>query len=253
MYYIGTGSKSMMFTLRQRWEEESDQGFEITIDIYICNLATDPERAEAKARAIAPPGELQLESIPDLVEIRRREIEEIRLIRQAREQREQDEFNSRVLAKIDTIEAGFFPFGIYRDERFEKADNGYILYMLKCPNEDDDAVFKTLKSALTHKFPHLANLPKPNGKYYPNDSGRESFTAVMIEDFGFEGYYGYIHIQKLVCESGELITYMGSAPPFRDIGESYTFNATIKCHEEYKGEKQTKIQRVAFPKCKAAA
>ena len=70
-------------------------------------------------------------------------------------------------------------------------------------------------------------------------------TGTLIESFSFYGDFGITYVLKFVKDSGELLMYMGSAYQEVDLGKSYTFKATVKGHEEYKNEKQTKVARIA--------
>ncbi len=257
-YYISSGELTRMYTLRVRFEElayargEGGKPVAYTVvrDWYITNLATEPCRAKAAAERHMEgrtDGRLFDGELESLDAIRRRtsaEVEAARLASEYAAQQAQDEREAAYRAsKMEYIEYGQWPFGQFKGERFENANDGYVVYFLGLDAEDD-AVLETLQNALRAQFGHLANLPTPNGEYFGEPKKREDITATLIASFGFQGYYGFVHIQRFIAESGALLVYKGSAPVAADMGKPVTFKATVKSHDEYEGEAQTMIQRV---------
>ena len=249
-YYIGTGEKTMMYTLRYRWTETVvgiDGPMEFIRDAYIRNLSIDPEKAVEKARLFIGRATLKTDDIPSLEDIRRRESEEIQLAREAQEDLYEEQRASREAQKIEDILSGIWPFGKFHGQTFDSADKGYIRFWLEHEFEDEDSVVTNLKTALAKKFPEIQPLPKANGEYYGTEKKREEFTATLISESSYYGYYGQSYILRFVKDSGELLVFMGvNGYGHVEIGDTVTFKATVKCHEEYQGEKQTKIQRLKF-------
>ncbi len=117
-------------------------------------------------------------------------------------------------------------------------------------NEDGDVVLDAIQKALAIAFPTLLNLPKPNGEYIGVPKQRLTFTATVVESFGFEGFYGWTTVKKYVASTGESLTYMGGGSAPGDLGDTVTFKGTVKKHEEYKGEASTYIMRPTEVKAK---
>ena len=250
-YYIGTGEETKMYTLRVRWDEKAyveGVAYNVTRDHYVRNLSIDQDKALVNAKFYL--GEeshlLILTKLVSLNEIRRREKEEVARKRKELEEEYEKDFLAKQQILIDCIEAGMWPFGKFKGEKFGAANNSYIVYWIKLAELDSIALL--LQNVLKETFPHLANLPKPNGEYFGEIKKRQLITATLIEEFGYESYYGIVYIAKFVKDSGELLCYMGStrcAYKHIDIGEVLKFKATVKSHEIYKDENQTKIQRLA--------
>ena len=74
---------------------------------------------------------------------------------------------------------------------------------------------------------------------------RETFNTKYLGENWFDTAYGRMVIARFSTEQG-LIVYKGSAPFWPDnaaIGQSVAFMGTVKQHTDYKGTKQTLVQR----------
>ena len=282
-YYISSGAKNMMHTLRcvytdSKYVEGESVDFER--DYYVCNLSTDFDVAIEKAKMYA--GDKFREGASfSLEEIYRRTQEEMALAaaeaaKNAAIREAEEEENNRVFRRdaYTKIADGDFPFGMYRNYSFETAPESYIKFMGTVEVEEGKSgfVMKFLQKVLKKKFPDLfLPMPEANGEYYGTPKKREDMVATVVASFGFESFYGYTNVVKFVKDSGELLVYMGTTMPGFEvqkttvylegtadeyeyttnefegvkIGKTYQFKATVKEHSEYKGEKQTKIQRLA--------
>lgn len=250
-YYISTGELTRMYTLRVRYMDTAvceGESYKFERDEYIKNLSIDSQKAKdsAKAWLDAVRGEgkytLSTSELPSLEEIRRGEDDARRIAREEREAELERQYQDRLHAQVQTIHHGHWPFGVWQGEEFNRAPNSYILFWINL--EEPEGTATVLQEVLKKRFPALADMPKPNGEYYGTEGTREEFTATCIAIYGFEGYYGWTNIIKFVKDSGELLVYMGSGNVDVDLADTVTFTAGIKAHEEYDGEKQTKIQRI---------
>ncbi|CAM0028371.1 hypothetical protein VPHD527_0016 [Vibrio phage D527] len=81
---------------------------------------------------------------------------------------------------------------------------------------------------------------------------RETFTLTLEKVIVLDGYYGDTYIHRFRDEQNNLVVWFGSKrlenkeDEYVAEGEKATVKATVKTHEEFKGEKQTLVQRVAF-------
>ena len=287
-YYISSGAKNKMYTLRVSFTEirtsSSGTSYPIPHDLYCCNLSTDIDKAYAKARECVDYRSehrdcelINREDVPTLEKIYHRSQEELEEARRlaaeyakAAEERYQYEMEQRTHRKIKTIEENIWPFGQYRERPFGQEikmsrdsyepDYRYIKFMgeMKLEEADDTRdlkhimVMEHLQKKLKEQFPQLFNLPKPNGNYYGKIKSREDFNLTLISETSFPSQFGYnqwTHIQRFVKDTGELIVYMGSSPIKCELGCDVSVKGTIKKHDEYKGDNQTFISR---PKLLAA-
>lgn len=76
---------------------------------------------------------------------------------------------------------------------------------------------------------------------------REVFTAKLVSLKGFESAFGVRVLARFEDASGNVLTWWtsGDAGFAETEGETYTFKATVKKHDDYKGTKQTVLTRCA--------
>tara|TARA_B100000700_G_C14821706_1_gene750271 strand:- start:43 stop:810 length:768 start_codon:yes stop_codon:yes gene_type:complete len=248
IYYIGTGDQTKMYTLRTQYQDfiSTHTGrVPIIRDYYLQNLSTDAEKAVSRAKELG--FEVKKPKF-SLQEIRRREerlsqIEREKLIAEERAARQA--FIDKMMAPIEN---GRFPFGKYRDERFEdvfEKDRGYMKYWVNNDIRKDDVVAYNLQRVLSNLYGEQLKPVTGNGEYFGEVKKRyRGINAKVVNKFSFETFYGYTRVVKFVLESGEMAVYMGSS--FIDVaeGDEVTIDFTVKAHEEYEGEIQTKILRV---------
>lgn len=265
--YMSYGNKMNFYTLRRRYSFETY----ITVDFkpvkvirendyHIKNLSTDYVEGLEKLTKYANDNGYQFKSpekLPKtLDEIRRRSEEELeaerKRLREARAEAEYEAemaFNSRHEGYMNLIDAGYMPFGKYKSRKMEALDDDYVLYFLRLeidetarPQEIETMIL--LRNKLKEIFPHLANLPTPNGKHFMNEKDKFEANVTLVGAFGFEGYYGFTWVLKFVTDTGECLVYKGSkAYPDIKLGKPVTIKGTVKEHTHYKGENQTSIIR----------
>jgi hypothetical protein len=77
---------------------------------------------------------------------------------------------------------------------------------------------------------------------------RQQFTATLVFSKWIDTAYGSSLLMIFKTEKGNVLKtfYKGYSDDILDMedGETYTFNAGVKEHSEYNGEKQTMIQRI---------
>jgi len=244
-YYISTGEKTMMYTLRQQWLDKAGQ-YDVVRDHHMQNLSIDKDRAHEKAVALLPEGAVIEKPRFNLEEIRRLESVEISEARRIKEEQYEEQQAAYRQDKMDKIAQGRWPFGIYNGDKFDCAPDSYSVFMMSCDCEDDDIVMACLQNALNIAFPHLVNLPTANGDFFGVIKKRYEFKATLVKSFCFETFYGWITIEQYVSETGELLHYKGSAPKGDGLGKIHHFKATVKAHDEYKDTNQTHIQRISM-------
>ena len=126
------------------------------------------------------------------------------------------------LAKAETV----------RTERL-----GHVAAILPCYRREQE------------KKQEAANRPESN--HVGTLNAREVFNVTLESTRIIEGYYGDKNLHRFRDESGNLIIWFksGSNSDFKE-GEFYTVNATVKKHDEFRGQKQTVVNRVTKVKGK---
>jgi hypothetical protein len=67
-------------------------------------------------------------------------------------------------------------------------------------------------------------------------------TATLVRSASFDTMYGTKWVETFRTDAGETIVWKTTSP-FCRLGARVTFDATVKEHSEYRGEKQTVIAR----------
>jgi uncharacterized protein (DUF3820 family) len=249
-YYISTGAKNAMYTLRFRRDFIGQPGymFDLMPDHYVCNLSAD----EAKA----------IEKGADYVEAFRErvgETENFKIVfddcgahREAYKRR--GKLSVQDTFKIERIEAGVIPFGKYADKNFSDAPDSYILYWVdKSREEITDAVIGAIiavcqgiaaekgliaKRDAARQARHAADM---QSEHIGTVGKRQEFTGVLEYLSGANlGTYGEWHTNK-VRIGKDIVMYFGA--PLGKQGETITFRATVNKHEVKDGIKTTLVKR----------
>ena len=107
----------------------------------------------------------------------------------------------------------------------------------------------------------IERAERPVSQHVGEVKKREVFTLSPVFTTGWETDYGYYHLIKLVDAAGNLfVLKTGSVPEItverggqtlclqltEQIGNWFEVKATVKAHDEYKGEAQTVIQRAVI-------
>lgn len=261
-YYVSYGQDIKMYTLRQvasetRWtrgEGGAPVSYVAQTDWHIQNLSTDLDAAYAKASEIAGKGFSEAHSTKStLGEIYRRNEEEMAAARELEAERDEARMRQQELrdseyrlSLMEKIEMGIMPFGKHRDRKITEIEGSYFLFIFKMDfDENFRGVIATLESYVRATRPAIfTEMPTIVSGHFGTEGKRQVITAIVSRVSGFDGYYGWTNIYNLITEDGYELTYMGSAAPFGDVGEKFTFTAGIKEHGEYQDKPQTKIQRV---------
>ena len=87
------------------------------------------------------------------------------------------------------------------------------------------------------------------GEYIGTVGERREFVCKLVGHFTYDTYYTYSgevnHIYKFEDENGDIVVWKTSSY-LDDEKTEYRFTATVKEHSEYKGEKQTVVNRPKF-------
>jgi hypothetical protein len=258
-HYIGTGEQTKMFTLRHQYEEKvffnvgdgKAQSAIVMRDYYVQNLSTDSEKAVERAKELGFEVKTPKFTLQEIVKRDGELAEEARLAAE-------EKFAATQKAKLDyelkLVKEHRFPFGFNEGVSFEymvtKKGHGWAGYWMKSGRASDaTATIKLMGLVLEGLYPEVARVTflndKGNGKFFGEVGVRQQKVKVTnVASYGYDGYYSYVHIEKFLTETGELLTYMGSAYLEISKGDELVISFGIKEHEVYEGEHQTIIQRV---------
>ena len=153
------------------------------------------------------------------------------------------------------VEAGLVPFGKHEGETFTGQDDGYILWWAGQEVNDDTSIpataviarFKELaikRDLFTQRDDREAARQQMawRSRHVGTEGTRQTFTAVVERIRSFENRYGENRMIQRLRSGDDLLVYWG----FADLGmegQTVTFDAMVKRHDEYNDEKQTIVNR----------
>ena len=271
-FYIGTGEKSMMYTLHFAYEEDRCDSFEgktwfytVIVDHYYGNLASEVrngfDRAYAKACKIAGNLAHTIPSTPfTLEEITRRTREQLEAEKTILWEGRQVILNEIAEAKRASkyapyLEQGLFPFGKYEGIKIVEVavnDVEYCRYLLS--KEVDQNLPQSVRMASeairSILAPIIAEAPVElvRDEYLSEIGKRIDIKAKIKRGVNFETQWGWITIFTMLTDDGFPIVYKGATefPEEPEADGFYYFKATIKDHSEYNDAKQTVVSRLKF-------
>lgn len=258
IYYIGTGALGAMFTLRMTRRIEGGSHDDIVNrfvpDNHLFNLAAageeNGERAKEKAKAYV-----------DAIRERMGEREDFRVefggIWDDAVNTRRGKLSVRDTHNLEMIEAGKFPFGKHAGTIIADAPASYVLYFAdKLPTANEPVIYALCAAcqsvALEKGYIEARTVAREERRALDEQS---SFVGTIGERREFTGevitavFKRYFHdtpdrgfwINK-VRMGTDLIACIGSKQ-LGNVGETVTFKATIKGHDDYKGIKSTKVNR----------
>lgn len=253
-YYIGTGAKNAMYTLRCRRDSEGQSAsmYDFMPDFYLCNLAADEDKAIEKAQA-------HVEALRERIG----ENENFKIIFDSCPDREIYKRRGRLSVaqtrNLDRIEQGFLPFGKHAGMRIEDAPESYVLFFAdKARDAMMDIVMHALSAAcagVALEKGYIAARDERRAEMAAQDAlsnhigtvgERRDFEGVLYVSFfkGSDDQDGFgCWINKVRC-GNDIVTYIGSKA-LGEKGANVKFRATIKKHDLYKGVKTTQVNRPA--------
>lgn len=232
------------------------QGTVVESSFHIVNLSQDPAEAWAKAQEHAQRLGLRLSGDPAKLDDERREIirataeqverrraEEAAAI--AERQRLQAEWAAKYEADVRAaIDEGRITFGNYNGHSIEFLPRGYLNWVANTSFEEGSRM-AYLSAVIRSKYAHLL-LPAADASLHVGEVGkRRDWSGTVVRYARFETDFGPLCITTIVEDgtSACLVVKSGSWA-CSEIGKHLSFKATVKEHNEYKGQAQTVLQRV---------
>ena len=261
IFYISSGRKNAMYTLRYR--RTPSVYFEV--DNYICNLSTDPDLAEKKAREYFDAWKARVGET-DTFKIHFDGAADFGLFER------QYKMSVEQTNALEMLEAGIMPIGKHKGKALSELPAGTVLWYADQVNKDgegEENEYQQRKSVFfTEVCSHLLGYALEMGYIAKREEQREELAAKKARSqfigeekqrLDFEGELvlckcistiqvawntwqdKYIN----VIECGDnIVVYFGN--PVGEKGDKVKFKATVKEHNERDGVKQTIVQRPKF-------
>lgn len=252
--FISVGAKTCFFTLRETYEQVIHVPGEVRTEIrsfHHFNLSQDPDEAIAKATKFAAEMGLQLTTTRDRLVEEMREIKRADAAEMERREREaadrQAEYE-KYRIELDNqmrevINAGFFPFGRFQGLAFEKADRGYLQWVIaKRDDFETGSYMRAIADKLVLDYAEFT-APKFDAHAVIGEPGqRLELDVKIVKSFGIDTDFGRSYVVTMITDANVCLISLGKF--YAEVGEELKIKATVKCHDEYKGQMQTRLQRV---------
>lgn len=252
--YISVGAKTCFFTLRETYNHciviRGVPHYE-TRSFHHFNLSQDPDEALAKAMKFASESGLQLTTtreklVTEMNDIKRANAEELErrereaVERQAEYEAQRKTFDAQMR---EVIAAGFFPFGKYEGLAFEKADRGYLQWVIaKREDFEVGSYMRDIADKLALDYTEYA-APEFNPTAVIGEEGqRLELTVRIVRSFRYINDFGVSYITTMVTGDNVCLVSMGVF--YAEVGDVLKIKGTVKRHDEYKGQAQTRLQRI---------
>lgn len=260
--FIGIGETGALFTLRETYEHVhyGHDGVERSVrSFHHCNLSQDADEAIAKAKNYSEQMGIKLvttrdQLVSEMRDIQRATAEQMNE-RRAKEEARQAAWDAQreewIKERDAKIASGVFTFGPFAGKKFEEAPRGYLTWLMDMVNEfEEGSVIRMTADAVLRLVPHLA-LPKPNKTLHIGNEKQRLTLAVTVigvrsfvrEGFGYSGpELCYVTTMLDKATGACLVCFSAAFAP--NEGDELNIKATVKSHDEYKGQAQTIVQRV---------
>lgn len=276
--FIDIGETGAYFTLRETYEHisylpgEGDSGNSIVNGVYQgtvqkeirsfhhFNLSQDPDEAVAKAQEYAERSGLKLDASADTLRLQMRDINRANaeeLERRAAARVAEQEFwrqqrEAQDAARREKLLHGIVDYSHrFQDTPIEEVDPGYLAWLVSKLGEFEAGSFlRFFAETVRDRFAHL--LPRePKRDLYVGEVGkRQAFEVEVLRVHSFSRpkfnapwTTESVHIVTMITPEGACLVSKGSF--FARAGDVLKIKATVKEHDEYNGQAQTVVQRLA--------
>jgi hypothetical protein len=263
--FIGIGETNAYFTLRETHQDYIPgdgpmgnatvngvyQGRVVTASHHIKNLSQDAHEAFAKAREYADAVGLELRANvermkEELRDIHRSTAEQIAKREETRrlDQERRDERERQWIEGCKrSIDDGLVPFGRYAGAQIAETPIQWRQWVTKSTHENE--VMAYLADAVARR--HTGDFPPTPvaGVTVGTVGERLTLRVRCIARFIVRSDFGDLYITKMVdLATGALLVVKSGSWSMTTEDPETTIKATVKKHDEYRGEVQTVLQRV---------
>lgn len=252
-FYITTGKKNAMYTLRQTWLNDStNNSTSVFVNNHICTLSSDEDKAILKAK-----------NFVDGYRERVGETENFKIELDPNPHCDNFKRKGKLSVKdthtLNIIESGIFPIGKNKNTKIEDAEDTYILYWVDKLNEEISEVLKALSAYCLGIALERGIIAKREEKrkeqlekdllseFIGNVGERMEFSGKLISSneekiyFEGEGYVGNGIFKNRFMSGNNIVYYKGKK--LGEVGDEIKIKATIKSNYEKNNVKMTIVNR----------
>lgn len=265
--FIGVGAKGCFFTMRETYEHIAFiptgngnsvvngvyQGIEKTVikSFHHVNLAIDADEAFAKAKLYAAEYGIELittrETLEDemnaIIRATADELNEQAAKAEAMRVENEALILEREKQALEVINAGFFPFGKYCGLSFYEAGHGYAVWLVgKKAEFEAGSLLLAIAEKIETKFSDLLEPQYDTAATVGEIGQRLTIDVEVMRVFSFVGAWGQVNI--VTMRTAEKVCVVAKGAFSADAGKMLKIKATIKGFDDYKGQVQTKVNRV---------
>jgi len=255
VYYIGTGAKSAMWTLRMTRQSDDAFANQFVPDVYLCNLASADlddnglDRAIEKAKAYADAMRERIGETDDFKVVFGGVWDDAVNVRRGK-------LSVRDTHNIEVIEAGSFPFGKHAGTKIAAAPDGYVLFFADKLPHATDAVSYALAAACAGVALEKGLIAKreaarterreldEKSSWVGQIGERMTFTGEIVSYVFKAGSVHYVDNYEYTTvrtPEGDLVSWYNNK--LGERGETVTFKATVKKHLDKDGILSTRVNR----------
>jgi uncharacterized protein (DUF3820 family) len=276
--FISVGETGAFFTLRETYMHTSyvrgggDLGCSVHNGVFQgsvinevrsmhhFNLSQDLEEALAKAQVFADKAGMKLTSDTETLTREMREItrstseqmEARARVVQERQEAYEAEQAARTAALHATIAEGKFPVGPHAGEAFMNAPRDYLTWLARTDFEAG-TLMRAISDAVIAVVPESRLLPVPHATLtIGKEKQRLTLDVVVVRCAHFDrpafGSYSSVervYITTMVDKATGACLVVKSPSFGGEAGEELSIKGTVKVHDNYKGQAQTVLQRIA--------
>jgi uncharacterized protein (DUF3820 family) len=253
--FISIGATNAFYTLRETYLSERFIGDKMIREIrshHHFNLSQDLDAAIAKAQEDAVrmglPFEFSREKLEqEMRDITRATAEELEAREKARlaDIKYYEEMRAdRKLEQEGKILNGEVSFGHYFGQQIAELPRDYLTWLVKKLSDFEEGSLMRLLAEVVRDKHSDKLLPEPDKTSTVGKIGeRVTLDVEVLRNYPVQTDYGTLYIITMV--SAERVCIVSKSTSFyAKVGEKLHIKATVKSHDEYKGQAQTRIQRI---------
>lgn len=257
--FIGIGATNAFYTLREtylyeHWVGSQSEGRmvrEIRSHHHF-NLSIDLDEALAKASEDAERMGLPLETDRAKLEQEMREIKRATAEQLAEREKyiaQQAAWYLEMRAQRDAecrtkILAGEVSFGRFQGQQIENLPRDYLTWLAKKqPEFEEGSLMRLLADVVRDKHSDKL-LPEPDPDRTTGEVGdRVTLEVDVLRNFPVQSDFGTLYIITMVT-ADRVCVVSKSTSFYAKVGEHLKIKATVRSHDTYKGQAQTRLQRI---------
>lgn len=244
--FIGIGQNGHFFTLRQTYQRVIGRGATVLSE-HVQNLSQDRDEAYELAKKYAADNGMilktELEELPEnLNEIFKRKREAVAAEKRAAADRRLREAYERRQKQRELLNEGIVPFGNNSGKKFSEVP-GFVRWVWGKRDEfDEDSILADMCRVIGERFPEYTLSEYADMHLIPAVGQRVTVSGVVQRVMTFQSDWGITRWVIIKDDHGVQVVAKGKW--YTEEGKRVKVKGTIKEKGEYRGTKQTVINRV---------